>query len=110
MDATCKVQDNIHVFRLVHNMCPGFWVHIKLIEESLYLKIKYGTDDIAKIALLNCGISSSLSKLLQEKYSNMFTADINNSSVIFSQNLISEMVKNNENGVLISEVKMNVQE
>ena len=83
---------------------------LELIEESLYLKIKYGTDDIAKIALLNCGISSSLSKLLQEKYSNMFTADINNSSVIFSQNLISEMVKNNENGVLISEVKMNVQE
>ena len=73
-------------------------------------EIKYGTDDIAKIALLNCGISSSLSKLLQEKYSNMFTADINNSSVIFSQNLISEMVKNNENGVLISELKMNVQE
>ena len=29
MDATCKVQDNIHVFRLIHNMCPGFWVHIK---------------------------------------------------------------------------------
>lgn len=28
MDATCKVQDNIHVFRLVHNMCPEFWVHI----------------------------------------------------------------------------------
>ena len=31
MDATCKVQDNIHVFRLVHNMCPGFWVHIKYL-------------------------------------------------------------------------------
>ena len=30
MDATCKVQDNIHVFRLVHNMCPGFWVHINM--------------------------------------------------------------------------------
>ena len=30
MDATCKVQDNIHVFRLVHNMCPGFWVHIRV--------------------------------------------------------------------------------
>ena len=30
MDATCKVQDNIHVFRLIHNMCPGFWVHISL--------------------------------------------------------------------------------
>ena len=32
MDATCKVQDNIHVFRLVHNMCPGFWVHITFSE------------------------------------------------------------------------------
>lgn len=30
MDATCNVQDSIHVFHLVHNMCPGFWVHIKL--------------------------------------------------------------------------------
>lgn len=83
---------------------------LELIEESLYLKIKYGTDDKAKIALLNCGISSILSKLLQEKYSNMFAADIDNSTVIFSENLVSEMLKNNENGVLISEVKMNAQE
>lgn len=30
MDATCNVQDSIHVFHLVHNMCPGFWVHIKV--------------------------------------------------------------------------------
>lgn len=30
MDATCNVQDSIHVFHLVHNMCPGFWVHITL--------------------------------------------------------------------------------
>ena len=29
MDATCNVQDSIHVFHLVHNMCPGFWVHIR---------------------------------------------------------------------------------
>ena len=32
MDATCNVQDSIHVFHLVHNMCPGFWVHIILIK------------------------------------------------------------------------------
>jgi hypothetical protein len=32
MDASCKVQKSIHVFRLVHkSMCPGFWVHIKMI-------------------------------------------------------------------------------
>ncbi|MFM1582456.1 DEAD/DEAH box helicase [Helcococcus ovis] len=83
---------------------------LELIEESLYLKIKYGTDDKTKIALLNCGISSILSKLLQEKYADMFEADIDNSTVIFSQNLVSEMLKNNENGILISEVKMNAKE
>lgn len=83
---------------------------LELIEESLYLKIKYGTDDKAKISLLNCGISSILSKLLQEKYSDMFEVDIDNSTVAFSENLVSEMLKNNENGVLISEVKMNAKE
>ena len=40
----------------------------------------------------------------------MFEADIDNSTVIFSENLVSEMLNNNENGILISEVKMNVQE
>ena len=59
---------------------------------------------------MNCGISSILSKLLQEKYSDMFEADIDNSTVIFSENLVSEMLNNNENGILISEVKMNAQE
>ena len=30
MDAPCKVQGSIHVFRLNHkSMCPGFWVHIR---------------------------------------------------------------------------------
>ena len=30
MDASCKIQGSIHVFRLVNNMCPGKWVHISL--------------------------------------------------------------------------------
>ena len=29
MDASCKIQGSIHVFRLVNNMCPGKWVHIR---------------------------------------------------------------------------------
>ena len=41
MDATCKVQDNIHVFRLVHNMCPGFWVHIMLDLDALIFYFIY---------------------------------------------------------------------
>lgn len=59
---------------------------------------------------MNCGISSVLSKLLQEKYSDMFEADIENSTVKFFEKLIFKMLQNNENGILISEVKMNAQE
>lgn len=29
MDAPCEIQGSIHVFRLVNNMCPGKWVHIR---------------------------------------------------------------------------------
>ena len=31
MDAPYKIQGSIHVFRLVNNMCPGKWVHIKAL-------------------------------------------------------------------------------
>ena len=34
MDASCKIQGSIHVFRLVNNMCPGKWVHIKDIARA----------------------------------------------------------------------------
>lgn len=30
MDASCKIQGSIHSFRLVYNMCPELWVHIKM--------------------------------------------------------------------------------
>ena len=38
MDAPCKIQGSIHVFRLVNNMCPGKWVHIN---ESLMKCVFY---------------------------------------------------------------------
>ena len=37
MDATCNVQDSIHVFHLVHNMCLGFWVHITIGRGFYYI-------------------------------------------------------------------------
>ena len=83
---------------------------LELVEESIYFKIKYGTDDKAKITLLNCGISGVLSNLLQKKYTNLFEVNVENSTVLFSNDLVYQMKKNNENGVLISEVKMNVKE
>lgn len=39
MDATCNVQDSIHVFHLVHNMCPGFWVHITWRDRDLNIMV-----------------------------------------------------------------------
>ena len=36
MDAPCKIQGSIHVFRLVNNMCPGKWVHIKMCRGAFY--------------------------------------------------------------------------
>ena len=30
MDASCEVQGDIHLFSLTNNMCPVFWVHIKI--------------------------------------------------------------------------------
>ena len=83
---------------------------LNLIDEKLYLKIKYGTEKMEKIALLNCGISNTLSNLLHEKYRDYYTADISRNIIIFSDALISEMEKNEENGILISEVKMNCKE
>lgn len=81
-----------------------------LINESLYLKIKYGTDDKIRIALLNCGISITLSNLLQEKYSNLFNIDLEQGTLIFTKELILEMEKNKENDILICEVRMNSKE
>ena len=41
MDAPCKIQGSIHVFRLVNNMCPGKWVHIILREAFCGLEYIY---------------------------------------------------------------------
>ena len=50
MDATCNVQDSIHVFHLVHNMCPGFWVHIIFLEGSLFLTIQqFGSNSLLQL-------------------------------------------------------------
>ena len=46
MDASCKIQEGIHSFFLVHNMCPELWVHIiscvvKVVEIICGIKTKY---------------------------------------------------------------------
>lgn len=81
--------------------------HLELLEDNLYLKIKYGTSNQEKIALINCGISNYLSDLLREKYKDFFQIDLEKNNVIFNKELINKMESANENGILITEVKIN---
>ena len=60
MDASCKIQGSIHLFRLVHNMCPEFWVHIILpglffvivgLDPTIFIldsRVKHGNDICVK--------------------------------------------------------------
>ena len=59
MDAPCKIQGSIHVFRLVNNMCPGKWVHIKERElldnfywDFDYCKVKHVEWEFLVIAIV----------------------------------------------------------
>ena len=57
MDASCKIQGSIHVFRLVNNMCPGKWVHIKILVVLLFLKEadirKYEYQPLSRLYILS---------------------------------------------------------
>ena len=52
MDAPCKIQGSIHVFRLVNNMCPGKWVHI--IVSALYSLVGALLNKVATEIFLTC--------------------------------------------------------
>ena len=81
---------------------------LELIEEKLYLKLKYGTSNKDKIALLNCGISNTLTNILFDKYKEFYEVNTLNNEVSFNKKLIETMRSNGENGILISELSINM--
>jgi len=80
---------------------------LNLVDESLYLKIKYGTDDKRRIVMIKNGISNTLSSLLMKKYTKFITIDIESNTVVIDQKIIPRMRENGENQVLIFEVSFN---
>ena len=76
-----------------------------LLEETFYLKIKYGTEDKKTICLLQNGLSLSSATLLLRKYQNYLTINTHENTVIFDQNLITEMKLKRENDILICEIQ-----
>ncbi|WP_455450633.1 DEAD/DEAH box helicase [Streptococcus salivarius] len=83
---------------------------LNLISVSLYNKIKFGTTDETRIAMLNCGVSGIICDLLEEKYKDYYSVDLKQCSIFFDPMIIDKMNENKENGILISEVKLNMRE
>lgn len=83
---------------------------LNLISDDLYNKIKFGTTDETRIAMLNCGVSGIICDLLEEKYKDYYSVDLKQYSIFFDPIIIDKMNENKENGILISEVKLNMRE
>jgi hypothetical protein len=78
---------------------------LDLIEDRFYAQIKYGTDDERTICLIKNGLSLSSAMLLLKKYGDHLRIDVTASTVIYGENLVSEMIKAKENQIQIYEVQ-----
>ena len=78
---------------------------LDLIEGRFYSQIKYGTDDESIICMIKNGLSLSSATLLMKKYREYLQIDIQTSTVVYEENLISEMKKGKENQIQIYEVE-----
>lgn len=80
---------------------------LDLLEESFYLSIKYGTTDPFVICLLKNGFSIELTKCITKKqYVQYLKLDSENNIILhIDSELINIMEKNNENPILLFELK-----
>lgn len=81
---------------------------LKLVDDDLYLKTKYGTSDQLEIIMIRNGISLTLTKLLLEKYKKYVLFNIEDDTVTLCQGLIDAMTENDENQILICEADSNI--
>ncbi len=73
-----------------------------IVEEKLFNKIKYRTTNKDKIKMMENGISYTLADILiDNKYNNFYNKENNN----IDNNILKEMENNNENDILIFEMK-----
>jgi len=78
---------------------------LKLLDDVLYLKIKYGTDDKLKVLLVKNGLSLGLANLVVDEYSQYLKVDYENSIVKYAPGIIEEMRSQGENEVLVYEMQ-----
>ena len=77
---------------------------LELLEERLYLRIKYGTDDKKIITCTRNGISLSLAKQIVENYIDYVEIDILNDTVNFREGIVEAMRQADENEIMICEL------
>ncbi len=78
---------------------------LDLVDSDFYDHVKYGTNNPHIICLLKNGFSMELAKLLNEKYQEFLSFDLEQDVVQYRQNLIDTMKTNNENDILIFEAE-----
>src|SRR5699024_4745478 len=80
---------------------------LNVLDFEFYLKIKYGTSDKSKITMIRNGLSVPLTNLISEKYNDYILIDNYSNTVKINSHLITNMVQNQENNILIHEVSLN---
>ena len=75
-----------------------------MIEEELYLNIKYGTSNQKIIVCIKNGLSYNLAKVLIEKYSMYVFVELNNNTIQFADGIIDVLISGRENKILIHEL------
>lgn len=78
---------------------------MELLEESLYLNIKYGTNDRRIITCTKNGVSLTLAKIIVEKYMDYIQIDIENDTLQFKDGIVAAMEDAKENEILICELQ-----
>ncbi len=77
---------------------------LELLDENLYLRIKYGTNNKKIITCTRNGISLSLAKQIVEKYMEYVEIDILNNTVSFKEGIDEAMRQAGENEIMICEL------
>ncbi len=83
---------------------------LKLLDEILYLKIKYGTEDKLKVLLVKNGLSLGLANLIADRYSKYLNVNYMNNTVKYKDSIVEKMEENEENEVLIYEMQYFIEE
>ena len=78
------------------------------LEESFYLKIKYGTTNQEEIVLIKNGFSTTLAKLLCTDYAKYVNINLLNNSYQVDKNVIAAMESDNVNDIIVFEMKNNL--